>query len=719
MKKLLPILLLALLFLHGCAEPQESDLVGTGTGGEIVRYGDYVPQEDTLIGTVVKEWRMFSILFLLISIGLIALAYPVSAALDLKDLRAWAEVEMGEAYSTALIVMLVIGVLVFVELVTHGITASSIPWVDCDGDTFCPVVVAKTYLQKYLDKTMPLYYDLLAESVRYGKLATTSFIAGTNYMYLGYLSITMKPMPFFLIKATSATQELQFLMGMRDALFFQQFLLNHVSSTLAPMALLLGIIFRSFFITRKLGGLLMAFGIGFMLVFPASYALAMYTLDTTIHGTSVSGGDVSNEHCTANCRKMPPVAYVPNEEEGYTRADIEGMFPITDLFPQNPGESNEDYEARLEDLQDEYFELISSFVKGEECKLVEVQIAPGVTELVEDCTPIEYWDTSGGDRIYTCGYYDDLCPVLCRTLPYPNEVMECASRKTEYFCRDQMPEQCFLIRMVDMDDTALQGLEPVDISECPEECRPLIGLKKEGCDVGYGFELVEGMKAEDIEDLMEDDGYADKPEVETNHYKKKRGDYVSHRGPGSGAEGYLRALGFEDVKINTTVIWDEGCPSDCRWISTTGRMGIGCDTLCKMDSQYFPDDPQAIWDEAHAATTLEGQIEAAEKSCVMIIPEHVFNSQDCTSCSYLLDPGFASYPPVHQSCQKLCGSPKSATGDSDLSSELAEMDSVTSITFPALILPMLNLVITLIAIRTLSPILGGDIDIPGMMRMIQ
>ena len=47
------------------------------------------------------------------------------------------------------------------------------------------------------------------------------------------------------------------------------------------------------------------------------------------------------------------------------------------------------------------------------------------------------------------------------------------------------------------------------------------------------------------------------------------------------------------------------------------------------------------------------------------------------------------------------------------------MKAITKVIIPALVLPMFNLVITFIFIRTLSPMLGGDIDIPGMMKMIR
>ncbi|MBD3390068.1 hypothetical protein GF415_03905, partial [Candidatus Micrarchaeota archaeon] len=690
-----------LLFFSGCAQ-EESEYVVTGEG-EDLEYGAYKPaSSDTLVGAVVKEWRLFSIIFLMISVALVAIVFAVSEGLQMPRLRAWAEVELGEAVSTALIVMFVVGGLVFVELVTHGIIMGTDDF-DCTASTdFCPVVVAEQYLDEYLEKTMAVYDDVFDNAVKAGKLGTLSFVVGTNYLLFAYLSISFKLFPHFMIDATTATQQMQFLLGMRDALVLQQFLLNHVSAVLAPMFLMVGIVFRSFFITRKLGGLLMSFGIGFLLVFPLMYALSLFTLNNTIHGSTTTGGEVTGDYCTAACREIPPVAYDMQTGEPYSRSEVMELFPLEGC--ENAGAYSECFDglcgepaASLDDCgEGEIFnpsgfcfdpvnkfncetgeghiQRIKEFVSGENCTYIEMEVplpegVEGEPDIIETeaCDDIISWESPvNNHEIETCGQYDEICPSRCRTLPYPSTDPECSSTYTEYQCREIVPEECFRIPYANMSDPLLAGLEEIDTGACPEECRPVAGLKKEGCDIGYGFVLNRFDTVEDVNAQMEEDGYAGQL-LSDSCWERYDGypSIVSEAlcSPEVPADRTLKALGFKDLddieeEVEKTVIWEEGCPGYCRWIKSNGGLPIECASNPYCD---YTLDPLPIWNAAHSAwenDDLEAQKQMAKQSCYMIIPSNVFISEECESCNFLKDPGFASYPPVHQKCAALCGKAK-------------------------------------------------------------
>ncbi len=745
------------LSAYGCVQESESKYIVTEEAGETA-FGDFVPSEsETAIGVIVNEWRAFSIIFVLISVGLIALMYPLSSALKMPSLKAWADVELAEAFSTVLIVVFIMTILVFVEVVTHGLIAG-IPEFTCDVDTdrFCPITVANQYLQEYLEKSLAVYDDIFETAIKKGKMATMSVVVGTNYLFLGYLSLSMKLFPDYMIEVTTATQEMQFLMGMRDALLFQQFILNHVSGTLAPMALMLGIIFRSFFITRKMGGLLMAFGIGFLLVFPATYALAMYTVHTTLYGTTTTGGDIDNQFCTASCMQRSPQAYsTAGGTKTYQRSEIKELFPpegcsggflcrdgdcassvASDASVCNPDEEFVDGfcidPSQSCETDDEYKERIDDFILGQECSITIVSLPMSDPLEIETCEPF-YSEVSPetGKTIYFCGAYDEKCPPSCRTLPYSNTNPECASRETEYYCRETVPEECFIIRFANLNDPILAGLSEEDKDACPFKCRPLVGLKKEGCvDMsGYGFSYSEEDTVEDVDEQMDADGY---PDTLSGACAAKLPIFLKtfYCGPDEDASRALAVLGFKGLDDAESIAWQEGCPNNCRWVTTDGELGTGCSKSVCGDR---PVAPGTLWQTAKLAADpdnydLETQIAAAEESCYTIIPADVFTDTDCLSCAYLMDPGFASYPPVHQRCDSLCGKAKKVAVSSD-SGDMEtgidgfagplEMKTITKLVVPAVILPLLNLVITFIFIRTLSPMLGGDVDIPGMMRMIR
>lgn len=686
MKKiLLPALLFfSLVFLMGCsgAPAPEEDYQST------VYSGATGIQQNTVLGTLVVHWRIFTIIFLLISIGLIALAYPVSNAFGIQELRAWADVELSEAFVTALIVLLILVVLIGVELLSHALLIGQSEFDVCsdgiDDTLYCPIQISRAYLEGYMDKTMNIYDDLLENAVEEGHYATLSNVLGTNYLFAGYASTSFKLFPGYMIDVTTDTQEMQFLFSMRDALFFQNFILNHVSGTLAPIALFLGIIMRTFFFTRKLGGLLIAFGVGFILVFPCTYALAMYTMHTTIYGSANTGG--AENFCTISCRQMPPAAYREGSQEKYSRSNL-----TTYVINQTSMDMDDE----------EYKEFIKNFVAGANCttEIEEVQAEniEGDPLEDEDGNPImenrsietcddaqKFWkvysDAEGGN-IISCGHYDDICPPACRTMPYPNDVFDCAPRYIENQCRYELPEQCMLIRYIDPEDLKNYGFKDGDFN-CPKDCKSLLGLKRE-CN----------------EDFLGKGSLLDEEEAEETG--------------------------------KTYYVDKEGCPNQCRWINVNGSMGPGCKDLCNVEEinvESMEADLEAARDAEGEDDQLETQTALAEGNCYMIIPEEVFHSSECDSCAYLIDPGFGYMPPVHMACDRLCGDPKDSAPvkDKGIAASVvdgfpgpAQMKSITKLVVPAIVLPMFNLVITFIFIRTLSPMLGGDVDLPGMMEMMK
>ncbi|MEM4272510.1 MAG: hypothetical protein QXH30_02880 [Candidatus Bilamarchaeaceae archaeon] len=707
----------------GCAAPDE-------TYKSSILEGQKAAEESgSILGAIVNQWRLFTVVFLLLSIGLIALAYPIANAFNMPEVRAWADVELGEAFGTALIVVASLAILVFAELVTHSYLAADPDFsgICSDSNEYCPAQVARHYIEEYFSKSSGIYEDIQINALKSGKLAMMTMGAGIQYFMLGFPSASFRPYGGELIVVNTYMQEMQLLSSLRDALIFQEFIINNISLLLAPTALMLGIILRTFFITRKLGGQLMAFGIGFILVYPATYAIAMYTVKATIYGSEGSGGQAGGEFCTYQCMALPPLAYNVSTGEGFTWSDLTG------IFPQEEGESNSAYKAR-----------IRAFVESEIC----IDIPQGDGGVVENC--VDYPDTlvsPGGDTIASCGKYNPICPIECRTLPYPNYIPECSSWMVEFQCRENVPAECFMIKTIDVEnDPKLSSLEPRDYENCPMECRVLVGLKKEGCQVGYGFALTEEIEEdpEKVDEQMASDGYL---EGEYNPLTIK--EKIEKMCEDSSASSFLqcgelaestyedyntseileRFFGYEDVQINKTIEWDRGCPNQCRFITTGGKKGFGC-SMC--DEKNFPDNPQVLWEKAKEAAAegdFEGQLEAAEESCVMIIPDVVYEVPSrCSECNYVIDRGFAAYPPVHLDCGRLCGTEGGVSTQSDKASFTsqiggftgsAEMKSIAELVVPALVLPLLNIAITFMFINTLSPMLGGAVDFQGMMRFFK
>ena len=103
-------------------------------------------------------------------------------------------------------------------------------------------------------------------------------------------------------------------------------------------------------------------------------------------------------------------------------------------------------------------------------------------------------------------------------------------------------------------------------------------------------------------------------------------------------------------------------------------------------------------------------------------------SSPCSSCNNCLLEACTQTPKVWTDCSlcaKTASSGTTSVSMSDLSSSLSgakgtrtEWRNIGSVGVPAIVLPILGVITTLAFIRSLSPVLGGDIEIPGLMKLI-
>ncbi len=602
MNRRIAALLLLAIFLFGCATE------GTATESAIIE----AQERDTLVGNMVANWELFAVMLMLISVGLVAMAYAISISFNLPDLRAWADVELSEVFTTALIVIFIIAILVFVD-VTAGAMVASEPMFagTCDpmlnpeaGHAFCPSLLAKEYIGQYVDAAETLYEKLTKRAINKAQDATYSSGLGISYQIYLYLSISWRNQPWEMMNVERLEQLINFTGMVLGALHTQRFLIDSMSLGFGPIALLLGIVFRSFFVTRKMGGLLMAFGIGFMLVYPASYALGWFTLNVAIYGVeNVASGPTGT--CPQSCLQAPPSGFYTDTLE--------------------PAAYNDVYAAALEEADGDA-EAANDVLRG---------FFNGSTQRLGGIESCEYY-----------GNEDALnCSSACRSLPYPMQSSGCAAR--EAACAE-MPDACIISHYYDSADPVLQNIDAAaEVKACPADCQPLVPMKR---------------------DCIEEYGYS--------------------------------------------------CPSQCRYvILDTGTGATKTEPGCWC-TEYYPTNALELWSGARA-----------EESCVYIIPEKVYDQPTyCNDCSYTLDPGLAYKPQVFVDCTSLCGSstnptintedPATASNKVDGFIGNSDIKSAAKLVVPAFLLPLFNLAVTFIFIQTLSPMLGGDIDIPGMMRLI-
>lgn len=253
-----------------------------------------------------SDWNTAGLLGVAITIAIVAMAAMVGRGFSLPEVKAFADAEMMQAVVSVLLVASLIGLVGFFDLVARqAIEAGDLP-VAC-GSEPCYITAAKTYLQTLYDTADQSARTQLSESVSNQKAATFGISTQLNFWWLLFAGGTYRPNAGLSIPAERAGAIFEITTKMMASISAQKYFIEVVSFGIAPIFLLLGIVLRGMFFTRKLGGLLLAMAIALFIIYPLTYAFAWYTLNVTVYGERTLG--VSDPSCPAECTARYPVAF--------------------------------------------------------------------------------------------------------------------------------------------------------------------------------------------------------------------------------------------------------------------------------------------------------------------------------------------------------------------------------------------------------------------------
>ncbi|MFH0737268.1 MAG: hypothetical protein V1827_01675 [Candidatus Micrarchaeota archaeon] len=555
---------------------------------------------------IVRDWRLISALALMFSIFLVALAYMVGHAFDMPEIKAWAQNEMIQVFVTCIIIISFTAVALLLDVYMEAIVNGSNLGFDCEGSNNCAVTVAHEYLSGNMETALNSARENVVEAGKASQAANYRFGLSTPVLIpMLQLSTSFTASADRIMEVERRNVVIEYLGNILSSLYSQEFFVSEISYKLAPMVLAIGIVARSFFVTRRVGGLLIAVGIGVMYVFPLMYVFDWMTLSITMFGGASVEPPASA--CPAACLIAPPRFYSVTEGVRYFNA------------------------------QNLSAHLVES---GMDEDVIKIPIA----FLDEGLAP-DY--NFGGEEVVSCQATE--CPSSCRDLPY-STASECQADGIPQACASLNPG-CRFIRYVNpdhsSDDIYSDGL--IENGECPIRCRSVPPLKA-NCTMG---------------------GCLD----------------------GSDLCRYARRLNADETGPMTR-------PTNC--------MGEG----------DLDPDPSLDCDENLTAT----------ESCVWVLPsEEDIESHDCDSCNFV--PQSYTYdPPIYLACTDLCnpspsGPPKISPSEFTRRSAEGmvgkeEIKGVAALMLPAYVLPILNILVTLIFIRSFSQLIGGDVDIPGLSKIL-
>jgi len=265
-------------------------------------------------------WQVIAMFGAMISLMLVAIGYMISSIFQDEMLKTRVKSEFSQVIFSVIIILFA-GILIGVAETTIKTVTQMDPQaaIICDpansGGAPCHIALSRNYLTIIFETAKAANLRLL---MLYSFISTVSS-GGIEYRVL------IDPVPMFNFSpfagGAMGAEMIGIIFDMQIKLMmftrFQTLLLDMIYQSIFPILLFTGIILRTFFFTRKLGGLLMAIALSIYLVLPMMYTFAGYIL-------FASSGSTSNA-LLFNMNFDPSRLPVVGEESGVDVYDVNSV----------------------------------------------------------------------------------------------------------------------------------------------------------------------------------------------------------------------------------------------------------------------------------------------------------------------------------------------------------------------------------------------------------
>jgi hypothetical protein len=324
-----------------------------------------------------------------ISTVLVAFVYMLSELLQNDKMKGWAKMEFAEIFYSALIISMGISGIVLIDAVLQGSlgvnnqggatggtpgplgsvtsawiktsdygsfsTTSSYQAMDICGAAIaqdphsiyhgvesCHMRLGMWYLREVFDETKNFVFDIYISYIRTSMIS--EFTINIEFLFEKAGFFTFTPWKgFFTIGNKVKEMIFDWAIKLMMVTKFQEVMLRFVATALFPALFVSGALLRTFQLTRKLGGLLLAIAVALYFIFPAFYAFgALIMLDlkndpqiqhawitnTTINprGTANPDPPIANTMYVRGDMPIPGGSGVVSTDEMHQRlADYEGL----------------------------------------------------------------------------------------------------------------------------------------------------------------------------------------------------------------------------------------------------------------------------------------------------------------------------------------------------------------------------------------------------------
>ncbi len=661
---------------------------------------------------IVKYWQALAVMSLMLSVILVGIGYAVGIGLEMPEVKAWASNELVQIVANALIIVVLIATISFIDAIVMGMAIGSgldptlVPACYTVGQS-CLQNVTMAYLNDYVDTAEVGARDILranmyagsAAGKRLGFYCTTAFLplfclqAGIGTTVAGH----------YVLDQDMYAILFEYYTNLLSTLEAQRFFVNEISFKMGPVILAIGIVARSFFFTRKIGGLLIAVAAGIMFFFPGMYIFDWVTLDMAVNGDKLMNDDVPL--CPNECSIAAPTAY-------YDGGNLVSPFDVYGAFT----------------------DADSGTVQ---------QLLAGTLDRATGSNP---GSPAYNKDVVSC-YYGSMadCPVPCRELPYPPSAGNCSVLEVQQACA-QVPAECKVARLV---NTTAPSFDQAEYNRCPASCKVVPPLNPDCTEdtdgsTGQCLESRFDCRIAKRSDLNWRPSTVD---IEGSNYA----DCVKASNCQASLTASENCVWVIPDTGNCQELCTDACPAECRIADADpadlpaqckdGAALKGACIACitnydsctvRLSDITSLNPPAGQCDSCPVEKRLVSSslpndyitggcsVDACSKDYRVAVPRNT-----CESCLFT-EESYVYSPPINSQCAELCGptnnAPVKSSGEyTKIGGEglvgKVEIQNVAKLMIPAYLLPLFNIVATLVFIKGLSGLLGGDIEIPGLAKV--
>ncbi|MBI5046621.1 hypothetical protein HZC07_02720, partial [Candidatus Micrarchaeota archaeon] len=630
---------------------------------------------------------------------LIAIGYVVGIGFELPEIQAWAGNEVVQVIANAAIIITLIVAIGLIDAAVYEVVSAP-PGINigCAPGNSCLQLATKAYLDDYISAAKTGARNVLLNNVDAAGRANRRWGATCITIFCLQFGASFTTAGEYLLNQDIYGILFEYYTNVLSSLEAQAFFVSQIAFKMGPIILAIGLVARSFFMTRKLGGLLVAISAGIMFFLPAMYIFDWATLDVTLNGDKALGQD--NFACPQECKLTPPLALV-NGGSGY-------LYNLTSVY-------------------DAYSD-----------PQIAQQIVAGTMQASQSDA-----GTTSGSQITSCNYgAGQTCPSECRELPYPL-TPTCVNQTVQTACAS-LQKECKIIRYVTQPPSPQENL-------CPATCKVIPPLKSD-CSVGSNNQPTNCLQSR-----------FDCRVAQTNNLSWRPTSPNTRGGNGNAQACQLASQCPASLTATASCVYIlpqtgncntlcAACPAQCRIEGANinqlpPECKNGNQLIAQCNSNVCIPGCKVNIANINALTPPPGNCTTCRAERRIVSPTLPANpyltdtqtdgcslnncpadyrlpipQSACDACVFT-DESYTYAPAINTQCSQLCTPPnngplKTAGTYSQIGADglvgRPEIVNLSKLLVPAYVLPLFNIVATLVFIKGLSGILGGDIEIPGL-----